>query len=100
MMTTRPGPSWRATFPPATSTASARVYLYRKGVEELRRTPVGSVVVCGDRQLLFEEAPTAYKRIEQVIADLVDHDLATPVATTMPLVTYKTPDRRTPRRGR
>ncbi|MEH0935433.1 RNA ligase RtcB family protein [Micromonospora psammae] len=61
-------------------------------VEELRRTPVGSLVVCGDRQLLFEEAPTAYKRIEQVIADLVDHDLATPVATTVPLVTYKTPD--------
>ncbi len=61
-------------------------------VEELRRTPVGSLVVCGDRQLLFEEAPTAYKRIEQVIADLVDHDLATPVATTIPLVTYKTPE--------
>ncbi len=59
-------------------------------VEELRRTPVGSIVVCGDRQLLFEEAPTAYKRIEQVIADLVGHGLATPVATTVPLVTYKT----------
>ncbi|MBF9132883.1 RNA ligase RtcB family protein [Plantactinospora sp. S1510] len=62
-------------------------------VEELRRTPVGSIVVCGDRQLLFEEAPTAYKRIEQVIGDLVDHGLATPVATTVPLVTYKTLDR-------
>lgn len=61
-------------------------------VEELRRTPVGSLVVCGDRQLLFEEAPTAYKRIEQVISDLVAHDLATPVATTVPLVTYKTAD--------
>jgi release factor H-coupled RctB family protein len=61
-------------------------------VEELRRTPVGSLVVCGDRQLLFEEAPTAYKRIEQVIDDLVTHDLATPIATTIPLVTYKTAD--------
>ncbi|RLP96128.1 RNA ligase RtcB family protein [Micromonospora sp. BL4] len=77
-------------------------------VDELRRTPVGSLVVCGDRQLLFEEAPTAYKRIEQVIADLVDHHLATPVATTTPLVTYKTadlgstqrPDRRDQRRKR
>ena len=74
-------------------------------VEELRRTPVGSLVVCGDRQLLFEEAPTAYKRIEQVIADLVRHDLATPVTTTVPLVTYKTPERgsdpqRDRRRGR
>jgi release factor H-coupled RctB family protein len=71
-------------------------------VEELRRTPLGSVVVCGDRQLLFEEAPTAYKRIEQVIADLVDHGLATPIATTAPLVTYKTfaPGRARTGRGR
>jgi release factor H-coupled RctB family protein len=61
-------------------------------VEELRRTPVGSIVGCGDRQLLFEEAPTAYKRIEQVIGDLVEHDLATPVVTTVPLLTYKTAD--------
>ncbi|HEX6683394.1 MAG TPA: RNA ligase RtcB family protein [Candidatus Limnocylindrales bacterium] len=64
-------------------------------VEELRRTPVGSLVVCGDRQLLFEEAPTAYKRIEQVIADLVDHGLATPVVTTVPVVTYKTAELKT-----
>ncbi|MGW3889695.1 RNA ligase RtcB family protein [Micromonospora chokoriensis] len=72
-------------------------------VEELRRTPLGSLVVCGDRQLLFEEAPTAYKRIEQVIANLVEHRLATPVASTIPLVTYKTADlgpaTRTDRRG-
>ncbi|GIE34348.1 RtcB family protein [Actinoplanes italicus] len=59
-------------------------------VEELRRTSVGSFVVCGDRQLLFEEAPTAYKRIEQVIGDLVSHGLATPIVSTLPLVTYKT----------
>lgn len=62
-------------------------------VDQLRRTPVGSLVVCGDRQLLFEEAPGAYKRIEQVIADLEEHGLATPVVSTIPLVTYKTPDR-------
>ncbi|HEY4378493.1 MAG TPA: RNA ligase RtcB family protein [Acidimicrobiales bacterium] len=64
-------------------------------VEELRRTPLGSIVVCGDRQLLFEEAPTAYKRIEQVLGDLVTHNLATPIAHTVPLVTYKTAE--TPR---
>jgi release factor H-coupled RctB family protein len=69
-------------------------------VDELRRTPLGSVVVCGDRQLLFEEAPTAYKRIEQVIGDLVGHGLATAVATTIPVVTYKTADLGQRRRGR
>ncbi|MDG4821372.1 RNA ligase RtcB family protein [Asanoa sp. WMMD1127] len=67
-------------------------------VEELRRTPLGSVVVCGDRQLLFEEAPTAYKRIEQVVGDLAEHGLATPIATTAPLVTYKTAERLAGRR--
>nr|WP_306205145.1 RNA ligase RtcB family protein [Actinoplanes sp. RD1] len=59
-------------------------------VDELRRTPLGSHVVCGDRQLLFEEAPGAYKRIEQVVADLTGHGLATTTAVTVPLVTYKT----------
>lgn len=67
--------------------------LAKHTVAQLRRTPLGSIVICGDRQLLFEEAPSAYKRIEQVIADLVEHDLATPVASTVPLITYKTPDR-------
>ena len=47
-------------------------------------------MVCGDRQLLFEEAPAAYKRIEQVIGDLTAHGPATPVVTTLPMVTYKT----------
>ena len=81
-------------------------YLHRKGaapgdgcgqakhsVQELRRTPLGSFVVCGDRQLLFEEAPGAYKRIEQVVGDLAAHALAKPIATTVPLVTYKAPER-------
>ena len=61
-------------------------------VAELRRTPLGSLVVCGDRQLLFEEAPTAYKRIESVVADLQAYGLATPILTTAPVVTYKTHD--------
>ena len=101
-----PAPTWWPPTPGRTANHSvahgagrkmSRADALRRGrakhtVEELRRTPVGSLVVCGDRQLLFEEAPTAYKRIEQVIADLVDHDLATPVASTVPLVTYKTPD--------
>ena len=56
-------------------------------------------MVCGDRQLLFEEAPTAYKRIEQVIGDLESFGLATPVVYTVPLVTYKTADSRSAARS-
>lgn len=70
----------------------------RHTVAELRRTPLGSVVVCGDRQLLFEEAPDAYKPITRVIADLAELGLATPVCSTVPLVTWKTPDRWAPAR--
>jgi len=73
-------------------------------VDELRRPRPGSVVVCGDRQLLFEEAPTAYKKIDRVIADLVGHGLATPILTTLPVVSYKTAEvsgrRRDDRPGR
>jgi release factor H-coupled RctB family protein len=69
-------------------------------VAELRRTRLGSIVVCGDRQLLFEEAPTAYKRIEQVIDDLVVHELATPILTTVPMISYKTAELASGRRRR
>ena len=56
----------------------------------LERNPYGGIVVCGDRGLLAEEAPEAYKNIERVIADLVEFGLARVVATFRPLVTFKT----------
>ncbi len=57
---------------------------------QLTQTGLGGRVVCGDRSLLYEEAPPAYKSIEQVIADLVDASLVTVIATLRPLLTYKT----------
>ena len=62
----------------------------RFGKEQLVQTPLGSRVVCGDRDLLYEEAPAAYKSIEAVIQDLVDAGLVSVVATFRPLLTYKT----------
>lgn len=58
--------------------------------EALQRNPFGGYVVCADRDLAVEEAPQAYKAIDQVIGDLVAHGLATVVATFRPLVTFKT----------
>lgn len=58
--------------------------------EELERTPLGSAVVCEDKDLLFEEAPDAYKRIDRVVADLVDAGACRVLATLRPVVTYKT----------
>ncbi|MEQ1697393.1 MAG: RNA ligase RtcB family protein [Hyphomicrobiaceae bacterium] len=61
----------------------------RSDRERLARNPFGGVVICEDSNLLIEEAPEAYKSIENVIADLVAFKLATVVATFKPLVTFK-----------
>jgi release factor H-coupled RctB family protein len=62
----------------------------RFGKEQLVQTQLGSRVICGERDLLYEEAPAAYKNIEAVIQDLVDAGLVSVVATFRPLLTYKT----------
>lgn len=62
----------------------------RFSVDELVQTRLGSRVVCEERDLLYEEAPEAYKNIEEVIADLADAGLVSVIATLRPLFTYKT----------
>jgi release factor H-coupled RctB family protein len=59
-------------------------------VPELVQTPLGGRVICEDRDLLYEEAPAAYKNIEAVIEELVDGGLLSVIATFRPLLTYKT----------
>lgn len=58
--------------------------------DELVQTGLGGRVICEERDLLYEEAPMAYKNIETVIADLVDAGLVTVIAMLRPLLTYKT----------
>lgn len=62
----------------------------RFGMHQLVQTPLGGCVVCEERDLLYEEAPAAYKNIEAVIADLVAAGLVSVIATFRPLLTYKT----------
>ena len=62
----------------------------RHRVEELTETALGSRVICANRDLLYEEAPLAYKNIEVVISDLVDAGLISVIATLRPVLTYKT----------
>ncbi len=57
---------------------------------QLVQTPLGGRVICEQRDLLYEEAPAAYKNIEVVVQDLVDAGLASVIATFRPLLTYKT----------
>lgn len=57
--------------------------------DTVRQTKLGSRTVCHDTNLLYQEAPEAYKNIEHVIAALVQHRLAHVVATLRPLITFK-----------
>jgi release factor H-coupled RctB family protein len=57
--------------------------------DELVQTPLGGRVICEERDLLYEEAPMAYKNIEAVIAELVEAGLIRIIATLRPLLTYK-----------
>ena len=62
----------------------------RFGVLELVQTPLGGRVICEERDLLYEEAPAAYKNIDAVVQDLVAAGLVSVIATLRPLLTYKT----------
>ncbi len=61
----------------------------RFSAKDLTRTKLGSHVICEDRELLYEEAPEAYKNISVVIDDMVQAGLVDIVATLRPVVTYK-----------
>ena len=67
-------------------------------VEDLVRTELGGRVICEDRELLYDEAPQAYKDIAQVIADLENLGLVRTIAVYRPVLTYKV--RRAEREGR
>lgn len=56
---------------------------------QLTQTKIGGRVICDDKDLLFEEAPEAYKNVDTVVKDLEDAGLVKVVATFSPLITYK-----------
>jgi release factor H-coupled RctB family protein len=57
--------------------------------ESLKKTKYGSWVVCKNQSLLYEEAPEAYKNIDQVIYDMEEAGLIQKIAAFKPLITYK-----------
>ncbi len=61
----------------------------RFSAKDLARTELGSHVICEDKELLYEEAPQAYKNITVVIDDLIQAGLVDVLAVMKPLVTYK-----------
>lgn len=57
--------------------------------DTIRQSKFGGRTVCHDTDLLFQEAPEAYKNIEYVIAALTQHGLCSVIATLQPRITYK-----------
>lgn len=77
-----------------------RVRVKKSDIARLERNPFGGIVVCGDRGLLAEEAPDAYKSIERVVGDLVEFGLVRVVATFRPLLTFKKAQSSVPASGK
>jgi release factor H-coupled RctB family protein len=65
----------------------------RYSAESLRKTGLGSYVICENKGLLYEEAPQAYKDIETIIGDMVSFGLIRVIASFTPLLTYKVRER-------
>ena len=63
---------------------------HKYSADSLRQTAFGSVVVCQDKALIFEEAPQAYKSIDSVISAMKNAGLIELVARFKPVLTYKT----------
>lgn len=57
--------------------------------DSIRQTKLKSRVVCHDTELLFQEAPEAYKNIDTVIDSLLQFELIHVIATLRPVLTYK-----------
>ncbi len=71
--------------------SDCRARLHRRYTEgSLGRNKFGGRIVCADRDLLYEEAPQAYKDIDVVVSDLIDAGLVRPIAVLSPILTYKT----------
>ena len=60
--------------------------------DSIRQTRLGSRTICHNTNLLYQEAPEAYKNIDNVIEALLEHGLCTIIATLRPLITYKDKD--------
>ena len=58
--------------------------------DTLTHTELGGRVICEDRDLLYEEAPQAYKDIDGIVRCLRDLGRIKVVASLRPVITYKT----------
>ncbi|ALO43753.1 RNA ligase RtcB family protein [Pseudoalteromonas phenolica] len=58
--------------------------------DDLYKTELGSRVICANKELLYDEAPQAYKKAQTIIADLEEAGLIDVIARLRPILTFKT----------
>ena len=58
--------------------------------DDLYKTELGSRVICANKELLYDEAPQAYKEAQTIIADLEEAGLIDVIARLRPILTFKT----------
>ena len=66
-----------------------RVRAKHDDMQQLLKTKLGTTVICPNKDLLYEEAPEAYKDVSTVIDDLQNFKLATVLAELRPIVNIK-----------
>lgn len=69
--------------------ALASVKNQYENYHNLLTTSLDSRVICENKDLLYEEAPEAYKKIEDIVFDLAYFKLVKIVAVLKPVLTYK-----------
>lgn len=57
--------------------------------KSIRQNKISSNIIYKDKNLIYEEAPEAYKNIERVIEDMISEKMIKLVASLNPLITYK-----------
>ena len=66
-----------------------RVRAKHDDMQQLLKTKLGSTVICPNKDLLYEEAPEAYKDVGTVINDLQSFGLASVLAELRPIINIK-----------
>lgn len=66
-----------------------RVRAKHNDMQSLLKTKLGTEVICPNKELLYEEAPEAYKDIGNVITDLKNFNMASVIAELRPVVNIK-----------
>ncbi|MCT4563053.1 MAG: RNA ligase RtcB family protein [Maledivibacter sp.] len=57
--------------------------------KSIRQNKFTTGIIYKDKNLIYEEAPEAYKNIDRVIEDMVGKKMIKPIASLNPLITYK-----------